>query len=553
MSAVLNTIILGLIALLLYWVFSNQPKRIAQKSLGESPFKSPEKALNQKRQVELPEEQGGTKATSGAKQSPSHPSKSDRPQRNAGEGSKPPVEAESGTRQTTKPERSSRRVRSYLGGEEPAEQSQRSRRKWPAEETASLLLEPCSFQQPEQKPTATSPVATNHRRKRALDASTSDEDNEQKPTSSRQTRKRDIKRKKHDDHEEREEAKEDDAMDVTATTLPGGYVDTDVDVEENPRPNQGQRRKRDDSSDSEDVDGDASEISDKSERERHRLHGRAVRRRRDDASTEKDEEMTLVQRSSRRSRRNKHHAGKAKASSEDAMSEKKDETSATENSSGSEQMEVDSADGRKSRPISLGLRATPFNETSTDDDDDQSEEQDEHATFTRTPNSNRNTRTTARQARKTAKQTPASMRKGKTIAVEAAKKKHAKQTPQSKRVSSRRKGEVWTAANGQKYKISTKDGVRRQLVSVKEWRHKYKMPADSVHPDKDVMHLVLVEKWVTDTELKELERVKLLGWQSDDEDSKNGNNEDLNSIGEVEDAGSPVTTKVCLSSLASAA
>jgi hypothetical protein len=66
-------------------------------------------------------------------------------------------------------------------------------------------------------------------------------------------------------------------------------------------------------------------------------------------------------------------------------------------------------------------------------------------------------------------------------------------------------------------------------------------------------HLVLVEKWVTDTELKELERVKLLGWQSDDEDSKNGNNDDLNSIGEVEDAGSPVTTKVCLSSLASAA
>ncbi|KAJ9097632.1 hypothetical protein QFC21_004668 [Naganishia friedmannii] len=550
MTALINSIILCSIALLLYWVFSNQPKKISNKAQRKSPSKSPQKVSEHERQSQSREEQDAAKPSADIKQSPRHRNKSDRSPGHSGdvrENFQQPVERESSARQNTNVERSSRRVRSYLGGEEPNEESQRSRRKWPAEETASLLLEPGSFEQPAQNSTTTSPSATNHRKKRALDASTSDEDDQRERTSSRRTSKRDIKRKKHDNGE-KEAKKEDDSMDTAATTLPGGYIDTDIDIDEEPRPAQGHRRKRDETSDSEDAEdaGDDDDES-KSARERHRLHGRAVRRRQAEDTIENDGEMTLVQRSSRRSKRTKNGAGNAKVPSEEATSEQSSETSVTESGSGGEEMEVDSLDGRTRPPISLGLRATPFNETSTDDDDG-AEEDDEYATFLRTPNSERNTRTrtTSRQTRKQAAQTSASIRKSKALAVAAAKKKHAKETPQSRRVSSRRKGEVWTEANGQKFKISTRDGVRRQLVSVKEWQHKYKMPADSVHPDKDVMHLVLVEKWVTAAELKELERVKLLGWQSDDTESRNGNNDDLNSIGEVEVARSPIYNKAIL-------
>lgn len=343
-------------------------------------------------------------------------------------------------------------------------------------ETPSLLLLPSSFQ-PLEPNTATPPAATNHRKKRALAASTSDED-DSRPSSSRRTRKRNVKRKKHDEKEIKQADNEDDAMDRTATTLPGGYVDTDIDIEEDSRPTQGQRRKRDETSDLENEDEDRDEdgaASHTSERERHRLRGRAVRRRRADDTTENDEEMTLVQPSSRRSRRTNANAGKSEGSSEEATTEERDETSVTESSSDGERMEVDSLDGRRRPPISLGLRATPFNETSTDEDEEVAEDDDEHTASPGLSNHKRNSRAGTRQSRKTATQTPASIRKGKTLAVAAAKKKHAKQTPQSRRVSSRRKGEIWTEANGQKFKISTKDGIRRQLVSVKEWRHKYKM------------------------------------------------------------------------------
>ncbi|KAJ9123947.1 hypothetical protein QFC22_000738 [Naganishia vaughanmartiniae] len=534
MSAIINTIILASIAVLLYWVFSNQPNKQPSK---KSPSKSLNKALEQK--------QDNLKQSTDVEQSPAQISH--RPLRQPGDAEnchQQRPDAERSHRQSKNTERSSRRVRSYLGGEEPNEESQRSRRKWPAEETSSLLFEPSSFQQLEPHNITTSSIADNHRKKRTLDATTSDEDNELK-ASSRRTRQRDLKRKKHDD-KENDQVKHDDAMDTTAVTLPGGYVDTDLDLEEH-RPTQGHRRKRDETSDSEEPEHDDDDDKPKSERERHRLRGRAVRRRRANDSTENDEEMTLVQRSSRRSKRAKKSAGQVASSSEEATTQETDGTSATASSSGSEGMEVDSADELRERPpISLGIRATPFGETSTDDDEtDEADAEGEYAT-SRASNSRRNTRATARQTRKRATQTLASVRKSKTLAVAASKKKHAKETPQSKRVSSRRRGEVWTEGNGQKYKISTKDGVRRQLVSVKEWQHKYKMPADSLHPDKDVMHLVLVEKWVTAAELDELERVKLLGWQSDDEESRKDNIDDLNSIGEAADAASPVYKKVIL-------
>ena len=39
------------------------------------------------------------------------------------------------------------------------------------------------------------------------------------------------------------------------------------------------------------------------------------------------------------------------------------------------------------------------------------------------------------------------------------------------------------------------------------------MPADSLHPDAQLTHQVLVERWLTDQEYAELEKQRKLGWQ----------------------------------------
>ena len=56
-------------------------------------------------------------------------------------------------------------------------------------------------------------------------------------------------------------------------------------------------------------------------------------------------------------------------------------------------------------------------------------------------------------------------------------------------LKSRRPGDEWRTADGQRFKLGA-DGVRRRLCEVRETRKKYKMPKDSLHPDKDVLHEV---------------------------------------------------------------
>ncbi|KAI5480999.1 hypothetical protein MNV49_006185 [Pseudohyphozyma bogoriensis] len=79
-------------------------------------------------------------------------------------------------------------------------------------------------------------------------------------------------------------------------------------------------------------------------------------------------------------------------------------------------------------------------------------------------------------------------------------------------VKERAIGEEWTNLEGDKYKID-EEGVQRRLCEVRELRRKWKMPKDSKHPDRDVLHEVIVEKWLTDAEFEQALKARKLGWQ----------------------------------------
>ncbi|KAM0792640.1 hypothetical protein ACM66B_002422 [Microbotryomycetes sp. NB124-2] len=74
-------------------------------------------------------------------------------------------------------------------------------------------------------------------------------------------------------------------------------------------------------------------------------------------------------------------------------------------------------------------------------------------------------------------------------------------------------GDEWVNMEGDRCRMD-EDGQVRKLCEVREMRRKHKMPADSVHPDAQVMHEVVVEKWLTDAEQDELIKQRKLAWQT---------------------------------------
>ncbi|GAA94483.1 uncharacterized protein L969DRAFT_43476 [Mixia osmundae IAM 14324] len=82
----------------------------------------------------------------------------------------------------------------------------------------------------------------------------------------------------------------------------------------------------------------------------------------------------------------------------------------------------------------------------------------------------------------------------------------------------RKAGEEWTNADGDRFRLDS-DGIERKLVLIREVKPKFRMPADSKHPDRNLMHKVLVEKWLTEAEYDEAKRKQVLGWQPDPDDA----------------------------------
>ncbi|CAE7183038.1 unnamed protein product, partial [Rhizoctonia solani] len=78
----------------------------------------------------------------------------------------------------------------------------------------------------------------------------------------------------------------------------------------------------------------------------------------------------------------------------------------------------------------------------------------------------------------------------------------------------RRIGQKWTS-NGQEYMVGP-NGDRLRLVTVKESRKKYFMPADSKHADNFHMVDVFVEKWLTEEQYVRAKADGLLAWQESD-------------------------------------
>ena len=251
-------------------------------------------------------------------------------------------------------------------------------------------------------------------------------------TSSRRVSKRLPKRNKRDDSDE-------EAAEISMrTTIPGGMEDIEVIVTtpEGIKPERPKRR-------AEDLDEASNEDETDSDHKR-RTRGRAVRRRRDKSVSGEDQEVAEVTGSSRR----RSTRARPDAHSRDT------ETTDTEQS------------GTDNRP-SRGLRATPFGETSTDEQDSEEDvKSDEADNSLQTPR--RRGKMPVDGSRKKGTRTATSAKKAQAAA--AAAKKHSKvATP------ARVRGETWTERNGRKFKISAKDGKKRELVAVKEWRHKYNM------------------------------------------------------------------------------
>lgn len=81
----------------------------------------------------------------------------------------------------------------------------------------------------------------------------------------------------------------------------------------------------------------------------------------------------------------------------------------------------------------------------------------------------------------------------------------------STRSRARRIGDEWES-NGVKYKIGP-NGQRLRQALVKEARHKFVMPVDSIHPDRDANLEVFVESWLTEEEYQDARESHLLAWQ----------------------------------------
>lgn len=76
----------------------------------------------------------------------------------------------------------------------------------------------------------------------------------------------------------------------------------------------------------------------------------------------------------------------------------------------------------------------------------------------------------------------------------------------------RKPGDEWYNSEGDRLKLGP-DGVQRKLCEVREIRKQFKMPKDSRHPDRDVTHEVIAEKWLTDDEHKQYVLEGRMAWQ----------------------------------------
>jgi hypothetical protein len=85
----------------------------------------------------------------------------------------------------------------------------------------------------------------------------------------------------------------------------------------------------------------------------------------------------------------------------------------------------------------------------------------------------------------------ASARKAASKLASSATKKAARRLSTSSSTP-RKVGEEWTNYEGDRYRID-EDGQQRRLVEVRELRRKYKLPADSKHPDAKATHEVSCE------------------------------------------------------------
>ncbi|PWZ02678.1 hypothetical protein BCV70DRAFT_196921 [Testicularia cyperi] len=77
----------------------------------------------------------------------------------------------------------------------------------------------------------------------------------------------------------------------------------------------------------------------------------------------------------------------------------------------------------------------------------------------------------------------------------------------------RQPGDEWVDYEGLQWRIDTHTHELQRLSDVLEWRSKYKMPKDSLHPMAKERHQVVVQKWLSKEEWEDAKAKKLLGFQ----------------------------------------
>ncbi|SPO20008.1 uncharacterized protein UTRI_00400_B [Ustilago trichophora] len=77
----------------------------------------------------------------------------------------------------------------------------------------------------------------------------------------------------------------------------------------------------------------------------------------------------------------------------------------------------------------------------------------------------------------------------------------------------RQPGEEWTDFEGLRWRIHPDTQELQRWSDVLEWRSKYRMPRDSLHPMAKESHQVVVHKWLTKDEWEEAKSKRLLSFQ----------------------------------------
>ncbi|SNX81660.1 uncharacterized protein MEPE_00365 [Melanopsichium pennsylvanicum] len=77
----------------------------------------------------------------------------------------------------------------------------------------------------------------------------------------------------------------------------------------------------------------------------------------------------------------------------------------------------------------------------------------------------------------------------------------------------RQPGEEWTDFEGLRWRIHPETRELQRWSGVLEWRPKYRMPRDSLHPMAKESHQVVVHKWLTKDEWEDVKSKKLLSFQ----------------------------------------